>query len=96
MKFGASLWPQNTSWEALRDAAIVVDTVGFETLWTWDHFYALAGAEEKPNFESTTILGALSPLTKKAKLGALVQGVTYRHPAVIANMAATHDNVSNG
>ncbi len=96
MKLGATLWPQNTSWEALRDAAIVVDSVGFETLWTWDHFYALAGAEEKPNFESTTILGALSPLTKRAKLGALVQGVTYRHPAVIANMAATHDNVSNG
>ncbi len=96
MKLGATLWPQNTSWEALRDAAIVVDSVGFETLWTWDHFYALAGAEEKPNFESTTILGALSPLTKQAKLGALVQGVTHRHPAVIANMAATHDNVSNG
>lgn len=96
MKFGATLWPQNTSWEAIRDAAIVVDSVGFETLWTWDHFYALAGEEEKPNFESTTLLGALSPLTKRAKLGALVQGVTYRHPALIANMAATHDNVSNG
>ncbi|MDQ2950956.1 MAG: LLM class flavin-dependent oxidoreductase [Chloroflexota bacterium] len=96
MKFGATLWPQNTTWEALRDAAIVVDSVGFETLWTWDHFYALQGKEEKPNFESTTVLSALAPLTKKAKLGALVQGVTYRHPAIIANMAATHDNVSNG
>jgi len=96
MKLGATLWPQNTSWEALRDAAIVVDSVGFETLWTWDHFYALAGTEERPNLESTTVLSALAPLTKKAKLGALVQGVTYRHPAVIANMAATHDVVSNG
>ena len=96
MKLGASLWPQNTTWEAIRDAAIVVDTVGFETVWTWDHFYALAGEEEKPNLESTTVLGALSPLTKRAKLGALVQGVTYRHPALIANMAATHDVVSNG
>ena len=96
MKLGATLWPQNSTWEAIRDAAIVVDSVGFETLWTWDHFYALQGEEEKPNFESTTILGALSPVTKKAMLGALVQGVTYRHPAVIANMAATHDHVSNG
>jgi len=96
MKLGATLWPQNSTWEAIRDAAIVVDSVGFETLWTWDHFYALQGEEEKPNFESTTILSALSSVTKKAKLGALVQGVTYRHPAVIANMAATHDHVSNG
>ena len=96
MKFGATLWPQNSTWEAIRDAAIVADSVGFETVWTWDHFYALQGAEEKPNFESVTILGALAPVTKRAKLGALVQGVTYRHPAVIANIAASHDQVSNG
>jgi F420-dependent oxidoreductase-like protein len=96
MKFGVTLWPQNTTWEALRDAAVVADSVGFETVWTWDHFYALAGNEEKPNFESVTILGALATVTKRAKLGALVQGVTYRHPALIANIAATHDQVSNG
>jgi F420-dependent oxidoreductase-like protein len=96
VKLGATLWPQNTTWEALRDAALVADGAGFETVWTWDHFYALAGDEEKPNFESTTILGALSSLTKNAKLGALVQGVTYRHPAIIANVSATHDHVSNG
>src|SRR3954462_14359304 len=96
MKFGVTLWPQNTTWEALRDAAIVADSVGFETVWTWDHFYALQGIEEKPNFESVTVLAALSLVTKKAKLGALVQGVTYRHPAVIANVTATHDQVSGG
>ena len=90
------MWPQNTSWEALRDAAVVADSVGFDTIWTWDHFYALAGEEEKPNLESTTVLSALATVTKRAKLGALVQGVTYRHPALIANMAATHDVVSNG
>ncbi len=96
MKLGATLWPQNTTWEALRDAAKVVDSVGFETLWTWDHFYALAGEEERPNFEAFTILAALGPITKTAHLGALVSGVTYRHPAVLANMAATLDHVSNG
>ena len=96
MKFGATLWPQNTTWEAMRDAAKVADDAGFETLWTWDHFYALQGTEERPNFEATTILAALSTVTKKVKLGALVEGVTYRHPAVIANIAATHDQVSNG
>jgi alkanesulfonate monooxygenase SsuD/methylene tetrahydromethanopterin reductase-like flavin-dependent oxidoreductase (luciferase family) len=96
VKLGVTLWPQNTSWEALRDAAVVADSVGFETVWTWDHFYALAGKEEAPNFESVTVLAALSLVTKKAKLGALVQGVTYRHPAVIANVTATHDQVSGG
>lgn len=96
MKLGATLWPQNTTWDAMREAAVHLDTIGFETIWTWDHFYALAGKEERPNLEATTILAALSPLTKRAMLGALVEGVTYRHPAVIANIAATHDQVSNG
>ena len=96
MKFGATLWPQNTPWPAFRDAAKLVDDVGFETVWAWDHFYALAGAEERPNLESTTILAAIGPLTKRVKIGALVQGVTYRHPAVIANMAATHDHATDG
>jgi len=96
VKFGATLWPQNTPWPAFRDAAKLVDDVGFETVWAWDHFYALAGAEERPNLESTTILAAIGPLTKRVKIGALVQGVTYRHPAVIANMAATHDHATDG
>jgi alkanesulfonate monooxygenase SsuD/methylene tetrahydromethanopterin reductase-like flavin-dependent oxidoreductase (luciferase family) len=96
VKLGATLWPQNTTWDAMREAAVHLDNIGFETVWTWDHFYALQGKEERPNFEATTILAALSPLTKRVKLGALVEGVTYRHPAVIANIAATHDQVSNG
>src|SRR5213083_2058635 len=96
VKFGATLWPQNTTWAAWRDAAKFVDEVGLETVWAWDHFYALAGKEEAQNFESTTLLAAIAPLTKRVKIGALVQGVTYRHPAVIANMAATHDHVSEG
>src|SRR2546427_10917949 len=96
MKLGFQLWPQNTTWPAMRDAALLADRIGIDTVWTWDHFYALAGEEERPNFESTTILAALSVVTKKVMLGALVQGVTYRHPAVIANISATHDHVSNG
>src|SRR2546430_2578747 len=96
VKLCTQLWPQNSSWEALRDAAVVADSVGFEMVSTWDHFYALQGEPEKPNLESTTVLAALGPVTKRVKLTALVQSVTYRHPALIANIAATHDNVSNG
>jgi F420-dependent oxidoreductase-like protein len=96
VKLGATLWPQNTTWEAMGETAKLLDDVGFETIWTWDHFYALAGEDERPNFEAFTILAALAPLTKKAHLGALVSGITYRHPAVLANMAATFDHVSNG
>ena len=96
VKLGATLWPQNTTWEAMRDAAVALDTAGFDTIWTWDHFYALAGEAERPNFEAFTILAAFAPVTTKARLGALVSGITYRHPALLANMATTFDHVSNG
>ncbi len=80
----------------MRDAAQLADRVGIDSVWTWDHFYALAGEEERPNFEAWQILPALAAVTERVKLGALVSGITYRHPAVLANMAATLDQISNG
>ena len=96
MKFAAHLWPQNTTWEAIRDAALVADRVGFEMVTIWDHFYALSGKEERPNLESHSILAALAAVTTRIRLAPLVQSVTYRHPAVIANIAATQDQISHG
>jgi F420-dependent oxidoreductase-like protein len=96
VKFGFTLWPQNTTWPAMRDAAQLADRIGIDSIWTWDHFYALSGEEERPNFEGWQILAALAAVTERAQLGALVSGITYRHPAVLANMAATLDVISNG
>src|SRR5688500_10243377 len=80
----------------MREVAQLADTIGVESIWTWDHFYALSGEEERPNFEAWQILPAWAAITKRVRMGALVSGITYRHPAVIANMAATLDHVSNG
>src|SRR5213083_1591467 len=96
MKLGFQLWPQNTTWPAMRDAALLADRIGIDSVWTWDHFYALSGEEERPNFEAWTILSAFAAVTQRVRLGAMVSGITYRHPAVIANIVATLDQVSNG
>lgn len=80
----------------MRDAAQLADRVGIDSVWTWDHFYALSGEEERPNFEAWSILSALAAVTERVRLGAMVSGITYRHPAVLANMAATLDQISNG
>lgn len=96
MKLGVNLWPQNTTWPAMREASQLADRLGIDTLWTWDHFYALQGKDERPNFESATILAAMATVTERIRIGSLVQGITYRHPAVVANITATHDQVSNG
>ncbi len=96
MRIGFQVWPQNTTWPAMREVAQLADASGIESIWTWDHFYALSGEEERPNFEAWQILPAWAAVTQRVRLGALVSGITYRHPAVIANMAATLDHVSNG
>ena len=39
---------------------------------------------------------ALAQATTRLRLGTLVTGIHYRHPAVLANMAAAVDIISNG
>lgn len=96
MKFAAHLWPQNTTWDAIRDATQVAERVGFEMVTIWDHFYALSGEEERPNLEAHSTIAALAAVTTRIRIAPLVQSVTYRHPAIIANIAATQDQISHG
>src|SRR4029079_12247272 len=51
MKLGALVWPQYTDWESLRDTGAVVDRLGYDSLWTWDHLYPIVGDPEGPIFE---------------------------------------------
>lgn len=96
MLLGYSLWPQNTSWPSLRDAGVLVDRSGADMLFAWDHFYAIVGPYENPNLEVTPVLSGWAVLTERVRIGALVHGITYRHPAVLANMTTALDHVSNG
>jgi len=68
----------------------------FESAWNWDHFYPLAEPYDGPNLEGWTMLGALAQATTRLRIGAMVNGMHHRHPAVTANMAATLDHISGG
>ena len=96
MDLGINLWPQNTTWPELRKHALLADQHGFDSLWVWDHFYSINGDLHRPNLEGWQIQAAYAALTKKVRIGCLVSGVTHRHPAVLANMATTLDNISEG
>jgi len=61
-----------------------------------DHFYPIAGDPEGPCLEGWTALAALAQATTRLRLGTLVTGIHYRHPAVLANMAAAIDVISGG
>jgi F420-dependent oxidoreductase-like protein len=68
----------------------------FEHAWLFDHFAPIQGDLDGPCFEGYTLLAALAAQTSRLRIGLMVAGNTYRHPAVHAHMAATVDVISNG
>ena len=94
--FGLQLHPQYTTWDEMREAALLAEQAGWDVLMTWDHFVPLMGDVTGPNLEGWQVLAAFAAITTKPRIGMLVTGNTYRHPAVLANMAATLDGISNG
>src|SRR5213076_851637 len=93
---GVNLWPQNATWQHLRDHALLADRLGFDSLWVWDHFYSINGDLHRPNLEGWQLQAAYAAITERVSIGCLVSGITHRHPAVLANMATTLDNISGG
>jgi F420-dependent oxidoreductase-like protein len=97
-RFGLKTPPQHQQWEDLVRmwrAADGMDGV-FESIWNWDHFYPLAPPYDGPNFEAWTMLAAMARETDHIRIGAMVNGMHHRHPAVTANMAATVDHIAGG
>ena len=68
----------------------------FESAWNFDHFYPLTPPADGGSLEAATTLAALAQATTRLRIGTMVHGMHYRHPAVTANMAATLDIISEG
>ncbi len=97
MRFAFKTSPQHTSWDAMLSVWRAADDIElFESGWTFDHFYPIHGDHSGPCMEGWITLTALAQATRRLRLGTLVTGIHYRHPAVLANMAATLDIVSGG
>jgi F420-dependent oxidoreductase-like protein len=71
------------------------DDLNFHAVWDYDHFYGLRDPVS-PTLEGWTTLAAMAALTSRARVGCMVTGVTYRHPAVLANMGVAVDHISGG
>src|ERR1017187_5189552 len=97
VRFAIKTRPEHTTWAEIRDVWLAADEITvFESAWNWDHFYPLTGDLSGPNLEGWTMLAALAQATSRIRLGCQVTGMIYRHPAVLANMAATVDIISGG
>ena len=97
MRFGVSTSPQRCSWNWLLEVWERCDDIElFESGWTFDHFYPIFGDSTEDCYEGWISLTALLQATTRIRGGVLVTGMLYRHPAVLANMAATLDVTSRG
>ena len=97
MRFAFKTRPQHTTWQEILPVWREADGIElFESGWLFDHFYPVAGDASGPCLEGWIALAALAQATRRLRLGVLVTGIHYRHPAVLANMAATLDVISGG
>ena len=97
MRFAFKTAPQNTTWQDMLAVWKEADGIEiFESGWTFDHFYPIFGDSTGPCLEGWMTLAALAQATRRLRVGTLVTGIHYRHPAILANMAATLDIVSGG
>jgi len=90
--------PDTALFERVASMAGKAEESGFDSLFVMDHFYQLPmlGPPEWNMLEAYTLLGALAAHTRRARLGTLVTGNTYRNPALLGKIVTTLDVISGG
>jgi F420-dependent oxidoreductase-like protein len=92
-----SFWPNAAqSWADMLATAQHAERTGWDGIYVADHFLPSIGDDSGPTHECWGLLAGLAAAVPRVRLGTLVCGNTYRHPAVLANQAATVDQISGG
>lgn len=98
MRISFKVQPQHTDWASIATMFRAGEEIPeLDAGWLFDHFYPINSDDPHgPCFEGWTALAFLAGATERLRLGVMVSGNTYRHPAVLANMCATLDVASGG
>jgi F420-dependent oxidoreductase-like protein len=96
IRFGVYSGPQHATFEDCLELWRRCEELSYDWLSVFDHFMPIVGDPNGPCFEGPTMMAAMAAHTTRVRVAILVTGVTYRHPAVAANIAATIDHISGG
>ncbi|MFT5222399.1 MAG: F420-dependent oxidoreductase-like protein [Glaciecola sp.] len=92
-----SVWPgAGQRWADVLEVATYAEKHGWDGIWIADHFMANTEDASGDMLECWAVMAALAVAVPRVRLGTLVCGNTYRHPAVLANQAASVDVISGG
>ena len=95
LRFGIKTAPRDI--EVLREVWQEAESISvFEHAWVSDHLISFRETQAQPCLESWTLLAFLAAETRRLRIGVMVTGNTYRHPAVLAKMATNVDLISRG
>lgn len=96
MRFGLFTSTTGISWPQLQSLWQHIEATGWDAAFVTDHFMPNTRDPLDDTLECWTALSGLALSTQRLRIGTLVVGNTYRHPAVVAKMAATVDIMSGG
>ena len=98
MKFGVQVNCYRTDWNAIKASIEAMEGTRWNSLWFADHFLPPGRREDEHlnAFEGYTLISVAAGMTRKLRLGHLVLGNTYRNPGLLAKMATTLDQASEG
>lgn len=97
MRFSLMLEGQEgVTWDRWLRTAETCERLGFEGLFTSDHYLSVTRVKEPGSNDAWTLLGALAARTERLRLGTMVSPITFRLPTVLAKAATTVDRISGG
>jgi F420-dependent oxidoreductase-like protein len=87
---------EGVTWNEWLTAAEACERLGFEGLFSSDHYFPTSISPDRGSSDAWTILSGIAARTQRIRLGTLVSPVTFRQPAHLAKTVATIDRISDG